>query len=179
MTHIITNRLIIRNFDEDDASLLFELLSKPQADCYLHDSVDNLDAVKKIINSRKTDNQVLAVCLTSTGSLIGELFWFPDEPDTFNVGWNFLQEFQGQGYATEAVRAFFNELFINQRARRIFAYVEEDNIRSQKLCCRLGMRHEGRFIDFISFRNNEDGTPKYVNTLQYAILSREWEINSL
>ena len=38
----------------------------------------------------------------------------------------------------------------------------------------LGMRKEGLFKEFISFVNNPDGTPRYENTLQYAILSKEW-----
>jgi hypothetical protein len=36
------------------------------------------------------------------------------------------------------------------------------------------MRREGLFLEFISFVKNEDGTPKYENTYQYAILKKEW-----
>jgi len=36
------------------------------------------------------------------------------------------------------------------------------------------MRKEGLFIEFISFMNNQDGTPHYENTYQYAILKKEW-----
>lgn len=36
------------------------------------------------------------------------------------------------------------------------------------------MRLEGKFKEFISFVNNADGTPKYENTWQYAILKKEW-----
>ena len=34
------------------------------------------------------------------------------------------------------------------------------------------MRREGLFLEFISFVNNPDGTPRYENTVQYAILKR-------
>lgn len=77
------------------------------------------------------------------------------------------------GYATEAAKALIDYLF-NNDVRRIYAYDEDDNIPSQKLCERLGMRKEGLFIEFISFMNNPDGTPHYENTYQYAILKREW-----
>ena len=30
-------------------------------------------------------------------------------------------------------------------------------------------------MDFISFVNNPDGTPHYENTMQYAILKKEWQ----
>ena len=37
------------------------------------------------------------------------------------------------------------------------------------------MRREGVFLEFISFVNHPDGTPKYENTMQYAILKKEWD----
>ena len=40
---------------------------------------------------------------------------------------------------------------------------------------KLGMRREGLFLEFISFVNNPDGTPRYENTVQYAILKKEWD----
>jgi RimJ/RimL family protein N-acetyltransferase len=45
---------------------------------------------------------------------------------------------------------------------------------SQRLCEKLGMRKEGLFVEFVSFVNNPDGTPRYENTMQYAILKKEW-----
>ena len=30
-------------------------------------------------------------------------------------------------------------------------------------------------MEFVSFINNPDGTPLYENTMQYAILKKEWE----
>lgn len=59
-------------------------------------------------------------------------------------------------------------------ARRIYAYVES----SQRLCKKLGMRQEGLFKEFISFINNPDGTPLYENTMQFAILKKEWNKQS-
>ena len=83
--------------------------------------------------------------------------------------------YQGKGYAFEAAQAFLDYLFRDKGARRIYAYVEDDNLASQRLCERLGMRREGLFLEFVSFVKQPDGTPLYENTLQYAILKREWE----
>lgn len=80
-----------------------------------------------------------------------------------------------KGYARESAEALLSYLFVNQGARRLYAYVEDDNDRSQTLCERLGMRKEGLFLEFVSFTTNEDGTPKYDNTYQYALLKKEWE----
>ena len=54
-------------------------------------------------------------------------------------------------------------------------YTEDYNLSSQHLCEKLGMRREGLFLEFISFVKNPDGTPRYENTVQYAILKKEWE----
>jgi hypothetical protein len=37
------------------------------------------------------------------------------------------------------------------------------------------MRREGLFVEFVSFVSNPDGTPRYENTMQYAILKKEWD----
>lgn len=37
------------------------------------------------------------------------------------------------------------------------------------------MRREGVFLEFISFVAQPDGSPRYENTVQYAILKKEWD----
>jgi RimJ/RimL family protein N-acetyltransferase len=114
------------------------------------------------------------VCLKDTDSIIGDVFAGKERGDTYSVGWNFNLKYGQKGYATEAATALFNYLFSTD-ARRLYAFVEDDNIPSQKLSERLGMRREGLFVEFVSFINNEDGTPHYENTYQYALLKREWQ----
>ena len=121
----------------------------------------------------------IAVCLKDSDQLIGEIFFIKEEPDTYSIGWNFNEKFHGKGYAKESAYAFIDFLFDVRGARRIYAYVENDNIASQKLCERLGFRKEGHFLEFISFIKNADGTPRYEDTMQYAILKREWIANKV
>ena len=77
--------------------------------------------------------------------------------------------------AAMAAHASLDYLFKQKGARRIYAYTEDYNIQSQKLCEKLGMRREGPFEEFVTFINNENGNPIYENTYQYAILKREWK----
>jgi hypothetical protein len=69
----------------------------------------------------------------------------------------------------------FDYLFEKKGARRIYAYTEDNNVPSQRLCERLGMRREGLFLEFVSFVDDGDGNPVYENTYQYAILKKEWD----
>ena len=94
--------------------------------------------------------------------------------DTFSPCWMLNENYQGKGYAYEAAHAFFEYLFQEKGARRIYAYTEDYNTSSQKLCEKLGMRKEGMFMEFVSFVSDENGDPIYENTMQYAILKKEW-----
>ncbi len=174
MPPIETERLVLRNFRRDDAADLFAYLAAPRAGCFLDLRLADLDAAAAEAQARSGDDEHIAVALRGTGRLIGDLFAVPEPPDTYAVGWNFNADFGGAGYAAEAARALFGHLFGAKQARRLYAYVEDHNRASQRLCERLGMRKEGHFLDFVSFRTDAQGAPIFENTMQYALLRREW-----
>jgi RimJ/RimL family protein N-acetyltransferase len=127
------------------------------------------------VEKKSKDDSHIAVSLNGDECLIGELFCLHEEPDTYFIGWNFNKHYEGKGYASESAKALLQYLFNEKGARRLYAYVEDDNYRSQKLCEKLGMRKEGCFLEFVSFTKYENGIPKYENTFQYALLKKEWE----
>lgn len=171
---IETERLILRPFELKDAADVLEYLEDPEVHCFSDMKLDNLNDAEKVISRRMEEaDYYLAVTLKETGKVIGEVFGGPEE-DSFSPCWMYNKAYQGKGYAFEAGAAYFDYLFCTCGFRRIYAYTEEDNIKSQGLCRKLGMRHEGTFIEFISFVNNPDGTPLYENTMQFAILKKEW-----
>ncbi len=182
---IETHRLILRPFAEQDADDLYEYLSQPMVNCFacmhLTDPAQGAEALSK---RSKNPELCFAIVHKDTGKVIGEIEAMaesaaPEEcgrpADTFSPCWLLNRDFRGQGFVTEAAHAFFDYLFREKGARRIYAYTEEDNISSQKVCEKLGMRREGRFVEFVTFVNHPDGSPRYETTLQYAILKREWE----
>ncbi|MDP9894927.1 RimJ/RimL family protein N-acetyltransferase [Variovorax boronicumulans] len=170
---IQTQRLVLRRFREQDAADLFDYLHAPTASCFLSLALADVEAARAEARKRSADNEHMAVCLGESGHLIGDLFAV-QEDDTFSVGWNFNPRFGGAGYAHEAAMALFAHLFTDGAARRLYAYVEDHNGASRRLCEKLGMRAEGLFLEFISFRNDAQGAPVYENTMQYAILRKEW-----
>ncbi|WP_373233101.1 GNAT family N-acetyltransferase [Cohnella sp.] len=174
MQKIETNRLVLRNFSLADAPGLLEYSTNPRVSCFLDGKLSTLEEAVSEVQNRSGDDSHIAVCLKDGDSLIGDLFCMKEEPDTFNVGWNFNAKYEGKGYASESAEALLEYLFMQKEARRLYAYVEDDNFRSQKLCEKLGMRKEGCMMEFVSFTNNEDGTPKYENTNLYALLKKEW-----
>lgn len=181
---IETERLILRPFLEGDAADVFEYLAEPTVNCFASMKLKSIDAAKAEMKERaKETDYYFAITLKDTGKVIGEIDAFPERGeqhdttspmDTFSPCWMLNEAYRGSGYAYEAARAFINYLFEEKGARRIYAYVEDYNYASGHLCEKLGMRKEGIFKEFVSFVKNPDGTPRYENTMQYAILKKEW-----
>ena len=175
MDAIETERLVLRNFRAEDAEDLYAYLHQPTAPCFFSMALKDRAASEEEARNRGESDEYLAVCLKESGRLIGDVFATPEE-DTFSIGWNFNPEFGGHGYATEAAQALLTYLFTSAGARRLYAYVEEVNTPSRRLCERLGMRQEAMFIEFVSFENAANGEPIYENTAQYALLKKEFKI---
>ncbi|MCT8268190.1 GNAT family N-acetyltransferase [Afifella sp. JA880] len=175
MQPIETDRLILRRFEKRDAPGLFAYLQEPAVSCFFSMRLADLAAAEDEVKKRAESDSNVAVCLRDTGEMIGDLFAVLEGDDTYALGWNFNKAFSGAGYATEAARALFAHLFTKKGARRLYAYVEDTNYPSQHLCERLGMRREGLFIEYVSFMKDEAGNPIFENTMQYAILRKEWE----
>ena len=181
---IETERLILRPFERSDAKDLYEYLKEPAVNCFACMKLDSLEAAFKEAESRSKETDFyFAIVLKENGKVIGEIDAAPEATapdreeaphDTFSPCWMLNKAYQGKGYAYEAAYAFFDYLFKEKGARRIYAYTEDYNTSCQHLCEKLGMRREGLFIEFVSFINNPDGTPLYENTMQYAILKKEW-----
>ena len=133
-----------------------------------------MSAAEVEAEKRSGDDGHIAACLKESDRLIGDLFAVQEE-DTFSIGWNFNPAFGGKGYAFEAATALVAYLFAAKAARRLYAYVEDNNKSSQRLCEKLGMRREGLFREFVSFKKDDAGAPIYENTMQYALLRKEWE----
>ena len=183
---IVTDRLILRPFLETDAADVYEYLKEPSVNCFACMRLNSLEEARAEVKRRLGETEYhFAIALKDSGKVIGEIEAYPepgdphgsgDSPrDTFSPCWMLNENYQGKGYAFEAARAFFDYLFSQKGARRIYAYTEDYNLASQRLCEKLGMRREGVFLEFISFVTQPDGSPRYENTVQYAILKKEWE----
>ena len=185
---IKTERLTLRPFRVEDAADVFEYLEKPTVNCFACMKLNSLEEAQAAVKERTEHSEYcFAIILKDTGKVIGEIEAHPESSqpdkaenyveDTFSPCWMLHPDFQGKGYAFEAAKAFFDYLFRERDARRIYAYTEDNNLPSQRLCQRLGMRQEGLFREFVSFVNDADGNPVYENTYQYAILKKEWDSN--
>ena len=186
---IETARLILRPFRKEDAADVLGYLAKPMVRCFACMKLNSLEEARAAIKEKMAHSAYcFAIVLKDTGKVIGEIEAHPESSqpdlaenfvkDTFSPCWMLNPDYHGKGYAFEAAQAFFDYLFYQKGARRIYAYTEDYNLPSQNLCKKLGMRQEGLFKEFVTFVNDENGNPIYENTLQWAILKKEWETNA-
>jgi aminoglycoside 6'-N-acetyltransferase len=74
----------------------------------------------------------------------------------------------GQGFATEAVRAVLGLAFDYYGMHRVVAQLDARNVRSARLCERLGMVQEGHL------RRDWWSKGEWTDTLVYGMLAEEW-----
>ncbi len=183
---IETERLILRPFQPEDAADVLGYLENPLVHCFACMKLNSLEEAHGAVKEKMAHSEhCFAIVLKDTGKVIGEIEAHPESSqpdeaetyvkDTFSPCWMLNPDYQGKGYAFEAAQAFFDYLFYQKSARRIYAFTEDYNLPSQNLCKKLGMRQEGMFLEFVSFVNDDEGNPIYENTIQWAILKKEWE----
>ena len=145
-----TERLILRRFELDDAPFILTLLNEPSFHRYIGDKkVRNLeDARQYLLNGPiasyerngfglnlvelKDSHVPIGMC----GLLKREEL---PEPD---IGFAFLPNFWGKGFAFEAAAAVMQDAREKLKLRRVLAIVNPDNYASIKLLERLGMSFE-------------------------------------
>ncbi|MCL1963636.1 MAG: GNAT family N-acetyltransferase [Firmicutes bacterium] len=169
-----TARLVIRKFIPDDWRDLFAYLSQEAVVLYEPYGIFTEEESKNEAVRRSQDDRFWAVCLQSTGTLIGNLYLAKQDFDTWAMGYAFNANFQGKGYATEAARALLEDVFKNQNAHRVAAMCNPMNESSWKLLERLNFRREGHLVKNVYFKEDITGNPIWVDTFQYGILAEEW-----
>jgi RimJ/RimL family protein N-acetyltransferase len=104
------------------------------------------------------------------GSIIGDVAFcvLPDHPRQAEIGFTLAAAHQGKGYGSEAVRGLLSYLFEAFYLHRVRANCDPRNTASGRLLERVGMRHEGRFVDSLWLKGG------WVSEDWYAILHREW-----
>jgi len=84
------------------------------------------------------------------------------------IGFTLAPDYQGRGYATEAVRLLAGYLFTVRGKHRITACCDARNAASAALLERLGMRREGHL------RQSTWAKGEWTDDLLYALLHDEW-----
>lgn len=170
-----TNRLILRAIELTDAKALFEYRSDKitnQFQGFIPTTEDEmLRFIKKInplINEAGSWYQFVII-LKDLNIIIGDIgiHFLQEDFHQVEFGITLNKEYQGKGYASEALTCIFDYLFTTLNKHRIIASVDPGNTNSIQLLEKLKMRKEAHFIKSL-FINGE-----WVDDVIYAFLKSE------
>lgn len=145
---IETDRLLLRNFTEDDARLLYELNLDPEVIRYTHDPLTDVEHARKVLAEVILPQYMSyghgrwAVQLKSNPEFIG---WcglkYLSETNEVDLGYRFMKKFWGKGYATEAALACIEYGFNRLNLQWIVGRALPANLASIKVLEKCGLKY--------------------------------------
>lgn len=147
---ITSNRLRLDRLSAKDGNFMYELVNSDGWLKFIGDrNVKSInDAHEYIANILVSETvNYWVVKLTSTGEKLGVVTLiqkdYLDHPD---IGFAFLPQFAGNGYAYEAAKELLNQLRTNNPKQTILACTLPKNNKSIRLLERLGMESSRKII---------------------------------
>lgn len=174
---LITERLILRDFVEDDWRAAYCYASDPEVVRYMSWGPNDEETTRNHTLGRLERQAAvsrwdfdLAVILKENNQLIGACGVRVNDlaAGSAELGYAFNRNYWGHGYATEAARTSIAFGFEQLKLHRIFATCDTANLASAKVLEKIGLRREGHFLRNIR-RQGE-----WRDSYYYAILEDEW-----
>lgn len=153
-----SERLILRKLEEADVDRMFLMDSDPEVMKYLGTPVKNIEESREIIRmiqKQYKENGVgrLAVIEKKSGLFIGwsglKLLTIPVNGyvNTLDLGYRYIPEFWGKGYAMEAAKLSLDYGFNELNTDAVYAYADYGNTGSNHILRKLGFEKNGEFME--------------------------------
>lgn len=150
MTEILTPRLLLRRWRDDDVAAMAEINADPQVMRWIGDgSVRDLDRTTADIErwEEEWDDEgfgLFAVELTASGELAGFTGlsvprFLPEVLPAVEIGWRLGTQFWGQGYASEAAHATLEFALQDRGLDSVISIARVGNDASENVMRKLGM----------------------------------------
>ena len=176
MDHTLrTARLSLSPLEESDTAFLKGLFARPEAYQYESTEAKAAGEIERecLWYREKTqalpDDGAIRWIVRYNDARIGEVHvrckWA--QTSDWEIGWYFLPEYWGNGFATEAGKAVVRHAFAYFKINRLAAFLNAENQRSAALAERIGMTREGRLREV---RLIDD---VYYDELVFSVLRRE------
>jgi [ribosomal protein S5]-alanine N-acetyltransferase len=171
-----TDMVRFRRITFDDASDMFEYASEEDVAKFVtwpaHKTLDDSKQFITSIIERYSMNQVApwGVALKDSNKLIGTcdfVHWYPNHGRAV-IGYVLGKKYWGRGIITNAVKEMINFGFESMKLNRIEARCKIENIGSEKVMIKNGMKFEG------ILRQSMYAKSKYHDLKIYSILRSEY-----
>jgi RimJ/RimL family protein N-acetyltransferase len=176
-TGIESERLRIRRFKDSDLAPFMAHRNDPKVARYQSwESCDEQEArvfIRELESARAGvpgEWFQFAIESNETGDLIGDCALRVDEQEPYRaeIGFTLAREYQGRGFASEAVSRLLDYAFDALGLHRVVAIADCRNAPSVVLLERVGMRREGHFVENVWFKGG------WADEYLYAVLKDEW-----
>ena len=171
MSSVRTDRLILRPFSGDDLPHYAAMNADPEIMAYLGGPITPQASWAQMEGANQSwrDNGFgkIAVERAADGTFMGMCGLSREPWDTdLELGWRLARPFWGQGFASEAARAWLAHGFENLDLARIISIADVPNARSIAVMTRIGM----------TFDHTEtlDADGDVFEAVFYAITARAW-----
>lgn len=175
----VTDRLLLRPMELDDAAALLSYRSIPEVNTYTYTPVwtsvdDAMEHIEELLPKMDDSSSGFCkwmICRRDTSEVVGEMMLRAsrETSGSYEIGYMIHPDHMGHGFATEAARCAMRVGFEEWDVHRIYARIDEENIASVRVCQHLGMRQEARLIE------NDKRGDAWSTELVFAILDREWK----
>ena len=170
--------VVLREVEAGDAPAAFRWGSDPEFFRFLPfepvrtiaEEQEFIDGVIRVARCAPRRDYHLAITLPESGDMVGlvDLRITSRRHRSAELGFGLHHEARGRGLATEAARLIIDFGFQALGLHRVSAGHHPDNVASQRVVERLGMKYEGRL------RENLIAHGQWRDSLVYAVLEHEW-----
>lgn len=176
---IVTDHLILREFQESDFEAILAYQSDPRylryyERAWIENRAENTrNLLQRFLDSQQEQPRTkfqLAVTLREDGRLIGNVGVRKESAEATqgDVGCELAPDYWNLGYATEATRAMLSFGFEQLGLHRLWASTIADNRGAWRVLEKLGMTREGELRETTLLA---DG---WANSVVYGMLEQEW-----
>lgn len=180
MIYLETERLILRDYREDDFSAYYKLKTDSRTMYYLQDlqiftEEEAYEDFHIVLNDMKKPDRkfyFLHIELKDSHEQLGSIGYtvIDNTPmgKIVGAGYFIYPKFWGKGYTTEAFQRVIEFAFSANNVYRISAGCLAENVGSERVMQKCGLIKEAEHID------NEWHNGKMKTRLEYRLLKREW-----
>lgn len=185
MLYFETERLILRDYSENDFEAYYKLKSDPETMYYLQDiklstkEEARTDFEQVLCDRKEPDREFYFLHMEEkeTGEQIGSIGYNVVDRTPVgklvHVGYFTYPRFWGRGYTTEALRRVLEFAFMEDQVYRVTTGCLAENKGSERVMQKNGLIKEAEHIDY----EWHDGKMK--TRLEYRLLKREWQAQNI
>ncbi len=148
-----TPRLLLRRQVPEDLDALWELYCDPEVTKYIPDAPKTREEAREELewhmngHPRRPELGLWATVLKENGEFIGRcglLPWHIEGRDEVEVAYTIARRYWGRGLGSEAAAAILKYGFENLGLDRLICTIEPENVASQHVAQRIGMKLDRR-----------------------------------